>query len=221
MSENAVYNYANTSTRLAKVIQDLDVEIRVSEQSMKLKTKYEEELVKLEANITLCNGVLEKLKPLLADTKEYINKRYKESMQSINNALRLSGEIIPDAGSGVHFETEKDEAWLATQDGLEVQMVEGGGFRQVSSAFLRAVVLGANPDNLQTLFFDEVFSLVSIPNSSTLSLYLNILTQDFQIISIEQKPQVYSNIDCIMYTFTKDNDFAEVSKRIVKRDVPA
>ena len=221
MSENTVYNYADTSTRLAKVIQDLDVEIRVSEQSMKLKTKYEEELVKLEANITLCNGVLEKLKPLLADTKEYINTRYKESMQSINNALRLSGEIIPDAGSGVHFAPDKAEAWLAPQDGLEVPMVEGGGFRQVSSAFLRAVVLGANPDNLQTLFFDEVFSLVSIPNSSTLSLYLNILTQDFQIISIEQKPQVYSNIDCIMYTFTKDNDFAEVSKRIVKRDVPA
>ena len=69
MSENTVYNYADTSTRLAKVIQDLDVEIRVSEQSMKLKTKYEEELVKLEANISLCNGVLEKLKPLLADTK--------------------------------------------------------------------------------------------------------------------------------------------------------
>ena len=90
----------------------------------------------------------------------------------------------------------------------------------MSSAFLRAVVLGANPDNLQTLLLDEVFSLVSIPNSSTLSLYLNILTQDFQIISIEQKPQVYSNIDCVMYTFTKDNEFSEVSKRLVKRDEP-
>ena len=44
MSENTVYNYADTSTRLAKVIQDLDVEIRVSEQSMKLKTKYEEDI---------------------------------------------------------------------------------------------------------------------------------------------------------------------------------
>ena len=94
MSADTVCDYANTSSRLAKAIQDLDVEIRVSEQSLRLKTKYEEDLNKMEANITLCNGVIDKLKPLLADTKEYINKRYKESMQSINNALRLSEEII-------------------------------------------------------------------------------------------------------------------------------
>lgn len=221
MSAHAVPNYSDTCSRLAQEIQNLNVNIRVSEQSMKLKEKYESELTKMEANIALCNGVIEKLKPLVADIRDYINRRYKECMQSINNALRLAGEIIPDAGSGVHFETDGEDAWLATQDGLEVQMVEGGGFRQVSSAFLRSVVLGANPDNLQTLLLDEVFSLVSQTNSSTLSLYLNVLTQDFQIISIEQKPQVYSNIDCVMYTFTKDNEYSEVKRTEVKRNSDA
>ena len=218
MSENTVHNYSGTCASLSEAIQALDVDIRVSEQNAALKERYEAELTKMEANISFCNAVIERVKPLDKDVREYINQRYKESMQNINNALRLAGEIIPDAGGGVYFETEGEEAWLSTPDGLDVQMVEGGGYRQVSSAFLRSVVLGANPENLQTLFFDEVFSLVSISNSSTLSLYLNVLCQDFQVISIEQKPQVYSNIDCVRYTFTKDNDFAHVEKSIVKRE---
>lgn len=210
-------DYSDACAALDRCIQDLDVRIRMSEQNQKLYDSYTDKIKTLEDNIALCNGVMDIMKPLLDDVQEYITRRKKESMQNINNALRMAGDIIQDSTEGIYFNMEGDEAWLSTPDGLEVDMVEGGGYRQISSTFIRSVVLGANPDNLSTLFLDEVFSLVSPENSAALSLYLNVMCQDRQVISIEQKPQVYSNIDSVVYMFSKDNDFAEVTKKLVRR----
>lgn len=210
-------DYSNACAALDRCIQDLDVRIRMSEQNQKLHDSYKDKIKTLEDNIALCNGVMDIMKPLLDDVQEYITRRKKESMQNINNALRMAGDIIQDSTEGIYFNMEGDEAWLSTPDGLEVDMVEGGGYRQISSTFIRSVVLGSNPDNLSTLFLDEVFSLVSPENSAALSLYLNVMCQDRQVISIEQKPQVYSNIDSVVYMFSKDNDFAEVTKKLVRR----
>lgn len=210
-------DYSDACAALDRCIQDIDVRIRMSEQNQKLYDSYTDKIKTLEDNIALCNGVMDIMKPLLDDVQEYITRRKKESMQNINNALRMAGDIIQDSTEGIYFNMEGDEAWLSTPDGLEVDMVEGGGYRQISSTFIRSVVLGANPDNLSTLFLDEVFSLVSPENSAALSLYLNVMCQDRQVISIEQKPQVYSNIDSVVYMFSKDNDFAEVTKKLVRR----
>lgn len=217
MSTYASGNYYNTCNELVSAIQQINTSIAISEQNAITKANNESNIKKYEANIMLCNGVLDNIKPIVEDVQDYVTERKKESMHNINNALRLAGEIIPDSTEGIYFKLDGDEAWLATPDDLEVQVVEGGGFRQVSSAFLRSVVMNSNPDNLQTMFFDEIFSLVSPENSSTLSLYLNVICQNSQIISIEQKPQVYSNIDCVRYLFTKDEDYATVTKSLIKR----
>ena len=217
MSAESVNDYYNTSRALAAAIQDLDVKIRLSEQNAKLRANYTEQVSKCEHNIALLNTLNDVIKPLAEDVEDYITKRKKESMQNINNAIRMAGEIIQDASEGIYFQLDGDEAWLSTADGLLVDMVEGGGYRQISSTFLRSVVLGSNPDTLNTLMLDEIFSLVSTGNSATLSLYLNVICNDMQVISIEQKPQVYSNIDSRVYTFNKLNDFAEVTVEEVKR----
>ena len=217
MHENGNNSYSYTCSALTNAIIDAEARIRVSEQNAKLRDTYTDKLQLAETNVSLCNEVLEEMKPLLVDIQTYIQARRRESMQNINNALRLSGEIIQDSTDGIHFKMEKDEAWLATPDDLEVDMIEGGGYRQVSSTFIRSVVLAANSDRLRTLMLDEIFSLVSPENSAALSLYLNVMCQDMQVISIEQKPQVYSNIDNIQYRFDKDNEFAEVTKTVVKR----
>lgn len=210
-------DYSSTCAALSKAISDLDVRVRVSEQNQKLKDTYTDKIKTLEDNIGLCNGVINIMKPLLEDVQKYITGRRKESMNNINNALRLAGEIIQDATEGIYFQLDGDEAWLSTPDGLEVDTVEGGGYRQISSTFIRSVVLGANRNTLNTLLLDEIFALVSAENSATLSLYLNVMFQNMQVISIEQKPEVSSNIDNITYTFAKNNNYAEVTKKVIKR----
>ena len=212
------YCYSDTCAALNKFIQDCNVKIKLSEQNYIARESFAAKIQKSVNNITLCNMVLENCKPILEDILQYRAERTQESMRSINNALRLAGDIIPEATEGILVKFDGDEAWVSTPDGLEVDRVEGGGYRQISSTFLRSVVLNANSNNLQTMFLDEIFSLVSPENSATLSLMLNIITQDKQVISIEQKPQVYSNIDCTMYTFSKDKDYTEVAKKEISRN---
>lgn len=218
MYEESVPNYSDTCSALDSAIRELEVKIRLSEQNSKLRETYTKSIQEAQANYDLASYLLELVKPMDADIENYIAERKRESMQNINNAIRLAGEIIKDSTDGIYFNLDGDEAWLSTPDGLEVDMVEGGGYRQISSTFLRSVVLGANPDTLNTLLLDEIFSLVSPQNSATLSLYLNVICQDMQVISIEQKPQVYSNIDSRTYTFNKLNKFAEVTVKEVKRE---
>ena len=217
MSEESVNGYPDTCRALEQAIRDLDTRIRISEQNTKLRENYQAEIDKANHSVAIASTLIDLLKPMCADIETYITERKKESMQNINHAIRIAGEIIQDATEGIYFHLDGDEAWLSTPDGLEVDMVEGGGYRQISSTFLRSVVLGANPDTLNTLFLDEIFSLVSQQNSASLSLYLNVICNDMQVISIEQKPQVYSNIDSRTYTFNKLNNFAEVTVEEIKR----
>lgn len=212
-------DYHNTCTSLAKTIQDLQVRIRVSEQNTKLMATYDENIDHLQTNVAICNKVIDVIKPLAIDTTEYIAKKRREALQNINNALRLAGEIIQDSTDGIFLNVDGEEAWLSTPDGLEVDLVEGGGYRQISSTFIRSVVLAANNQTLNTMLLDEIFSLVSPENSAALSLYLNIICQDMQVISIEQKPQVYSNISHVRYLFNKVGEYTTISKSIVNRDV--
>lgn len=217
MSENTVYDYSGTCSKLKDVIQNLDVRIKMSEQNTKLRSTYSDKMKRLEQNIAYCNEVIEHVKKLLEDTNSYISKRRKASMQNINNALRLSGEIIQDATPGIFFQIEDNgDAWISTPDELEVDDVEGGGYRQISSTFIRSTVLSANSNVLHTLLLDEAFALVSPENSTTLSLYLNLMCQNMQVISIEQKPQVYSNLDHIKYTF-ESGEYATVTRSEVRR----
>lgn len=210
------HGYIDTCTALSRAIQDYSGRISVSTNNVKLRDSYEEKVKSMESNIGLCNCVLDVLKPMSADVQLYLSERKKEAMQNINNAIRMAGDIVQDAGEGVHFEIDGDSAWLATPDSLDVDTVEGGAFRHISSAFLRSVLLASNPSLLKTMVLDEVFSVVSVANSVSLSLYLNVIFQNMQVISIEQKPQVYANNDVTAYVFNKVGDFSQVTRKEVK-----
>ncbi len=213
-------DYSSTCRILERELSGYASRIKVSEQNTKLKNTIQEKIDTFGRGMVVCNTLLDLVKPILADTKTYINNKRQESMNNINNALRLAGEIIKDSADGIYFQLDGDEAWLSTQDGLEVDMTEGGGYRQISSTFIRSAVLSANSHNLQTLFLDEMFATVSVQNSSVLSLYLNVICKNMQVISIEQKPQVYSNVDTRVYSFNKVGDYTLTKRYDIVRDTP-
>ncbi len=204
--------YFGTCINLEKQIREHDFRIRTTSANQAAKEEHLQRIERFRTLITLLDALSEKIKPLMTDIQEYITSRRESSLQNINNAIRMTSEIVQDAADGVKFVLEDDEAYIATFDGLDVQDVEGGGYRNTLSAFLRSVVLRSDPEFLQTIFFDEAFAEVSGANSATLSTYLNVLVQDQQIISIEQKPEVASNVPHITYLFEKDNDYTTVTK---------
>ena len=218
MSAIGAGSYSDTYAALTQAINALDARIQVSERNKEIYEKYVYTNNCINRSIAIINQIIAYLKPLIEETQKYISDKRNMSMKGINNALRLAGEIISDAPDGIYFHLDGDEAWLSTPDDMNVDSTEGGGYRQISSTFIRSVLVETMFSKLHTIILDEMFSLVSGTNSAVLSLYLNIVCQDVQVISIEQKPQVYSNINHRVYKFNKTGNYTSISCEDVVRE---
>lgn len=155
---------------------------------------------------------------LLEAITSYTDERRRDSNTAVMSAMRAAAFIVPSCDDTIIPRCEDGEAWFETQDGIDVSRLEGSGFRSILSVLMRAVVLRANPQFLQTLVLDEIFAKLSVENSATLSSYLPILAQDMQIISIEQKPEVFANNSHTAYKFFLDGDHTVVQKEDVAYD---
>lgn len=155
---------------------------------------------------------------ILSTTKSYIDERREDSNTAVASAMRAAAYIVPACDGTLVPKCEGGEAWFETEDGIDVSRLEGSGFRSILSVMMRSVVLRSQPRCLQTLVLDEIFSKLSVENSATLSTYLPILAQDTQIISIEQKPEIFANNSHIAYKFYLDGDHTVVQREDVMYD---
>lgn len=155
---------------------------------------------------------------LLEAITNYSDERRKDSNMAVMAAMRAAAYIVPSCDGTIVPKCEDGEAWFETIDGIDVSRLEGSGFRAILSVLMRAVVLRANPQFLPILVLDEPFSKLSIENSATLSSYLPVLAQDMQIVSIEQKPEVFANNSHVAYKFFLDGDHTVVQKEEVSYD---
>lgn len=204
--------YANTVDKLNKYKSDLQYKIKMSKVNRENLKSYDKQIKDLDKAIVMLEQVRAYLKPVINDVTLYLGERKKQSVKSIQGAIRMATEIIPNAMPNIYLEVKGDEAWISTTNGLMVKLSEGAGFKSILSAFLQAVTLGANPNHLQTIILDERFAKVSVEHSTVLSTFLSLMVQNMQIISIEQKPEVYMNVDHIEYKFEKQGDFTLVSR---------
>lgn len=211
--------YANTCASISRVIEDCNYKIKVTAANKGQIEQLNQKIQQLQDTMESLDLIKQYLKPMVNDIKEYLAARRKQSMQSINNAIRVASEIIPDAMPNITFELKGDEAWIQTSDGLLVNLSEGAGYKSVLSAFLRSVTLNANDDNIQLIIFDEIFSKLSVEYSTVLSAFLSIMVQNMQIISIEQKPEIYANASYTEYKFTKNGNYTTVEKEVVNNDL--
>lgn len=211
-NENCLYSA--TCSALANRIQEHELHIKMNEANQTTLKEQQMLLARYNNALQTVEIILDMSKPIIRDIQTYITRRRENSLSNINNAIRMALEIIPDAAKGIKFSIENNEATVVTEDDLEVQDIEGGGLRHTLSAFLRSVILRSDDELLQTMFWDELFATVSGPNSATLSTYLNVIVQDQQVISIEQKEQIASNVPHITYVFEKDEDYSRVTRLV-------
>ena len=198
---------------------------RAQEASFRIKTTEESEskrddakrtmqqstraVANLEAGISIYRGLIETI-------TSYLDERRQQSTTAILSAMRAAAYIVPSCDTTIIPKVEEGEAWFETEDGIDVSRLEGGGYRSILSVLMRAVVLRANEQYLQTLVLDELFAKLSVENSVTLSGYLPVLAQDMQIISIEQKPEVFAKTPHIAYRFYLDGDHTKVQSEVVE-----
>lgn len=213
MPADANTRYRSTCAQLTTAISDCTAKINLTQSNKALQLSCQEKLDRHKRNLYYANQVLDELKPVLAGIKEYIAERKRSALLGINNAIRLASEIVPNAMSNVHLEIEENgDAYVASPDGIDMNILEGGGYRQVLSSFIQSVILEANQSFLQTMILDEKYTMLSGEYSADLSTYLGIMGTTHQIISIEQKDAVYSNTSYLDYRLSKGDQYTSVTK---------
>lgn len=185
--------------------------ISVSQENQRKLENFERTIDSCSSNVQRCSDVIEGIKPVLAATQDYITEKSKNGLLSINRALALAGDVIPDSIRGVQFKQESGKAWLEV-DGRDVDSMEGSGYKGASSMFIQAMLVKQNPNILQTIIFDEPLAKVSTDNSVAVSACLPYLCKDLQVILIEQKKEVYANFEHDEYKFFKDENGSRVEK---------
>jgi hypothetical protein len=204
--------YSDICVKLNAAIANCDFKIEQTVKNEAKAKRCEEQRVALSINIEKLETLLSELKVLTDTVSTYTAERRASSLNAVKNALMAAGNVVPASNKQVVFQMKQGEAWFETMDGLSLDRVEGSGYRAVLSMFMRTVFLHSNQQFLQTLILDEIFAKLSPERSAILSTYLPLLGESIQIISIEQKPEVFSGLDCTTYSFFLDGDKTVVRK---------
>lgn len=201
------YIYNNECMKLRDIIARCDIRI---EQTEKNQTQASTLDMQIESNQTLANAmteVMRKIKPWMDDLLEYNAQKKRDSLLAINSALSVANFIVPSSMKGIRFRIEGKEAWLENEAGMDADRLEGSGYKGVVSAYLRNVIMRANPALLQFILFDEPLSKLSPENSAIFSNYIPLLAENMQLLWIEQKKEVFANVeDKVVYRLFKDDN---------------
>lgn len=187
--------------------------IETSKENLKKRGMYERDKEVFVPMLEEYKLISKRLSQLTSDICEYLGEKKKRGNQSINAALLSARNVIPDSMSGIRLTISGDEAWLESEEGMLMERMEGGGFRATCSLFMRKIALSSAPETMQFMILDELLAKLSQESSATLSQYLPILARDSQIIVIEQKSEVYSQLNCQRYHF-----FLAEGQTIVKKE---
>lgn len=211
MPENRLPDYSSVCSLLDKGIIDALTRINTTKENLELKEKHEQSLKVNKAFMESIDASIAVQQKLVDDLTEYVTLRREKSQQAVSLALQNAKDIVPASCSHIRWRMEGGEAWFETSDAIPIEHCEGAGFRSVLSVYMRALFLRANPNYLQMLVLDELFSKLDVESSAILSTYLEVLADSLQVIIIEQKPEVVANAHPMKYYFVlKDTDDTEV-----------
>lgn len=165
--------------------EELQASIRDSDSLLRMYSLTDKELAKMQK-----------------DLQEYNNEKEKEALAGIYAGIYSAQSIIPETG-GISLSIAGTKAKLITEGGLSVNLKEGSGFRAMLSFLVRDIIL-ENSEYLDFSIYDEPLATLSGANSAELSIIFNIIGKRKQVILIEQKPEIFANIeDITVYEFNK------------------
>lgn len=206
MSGEFGYIYSHECMMLREAAARCKERIRQTEDNKQKAVSLDNQIEENSILAMDMDSVRQKVKPWLDDLLEYNAQKKRESLTSINTALSVANFIVPSSMKGMKFRIEGKEAWIENSEGIDVDGVEGSGYKGVVSTYLRTTVLRANPDLLQFIVFDEPLAKLSTENSVEFSTYLPLLAENMQLIWIEQKKEVFANMENkVIYKFFKDD----------------
>ena len=198
---------------ISKRINECDFKIEQTKQNLQTKQKLEDSIRIYKPLLRLVEQGIVDFKSLVKDSQSYLSERRAEANLAVQNALYAANNVVSDGIAGIKVKTNGNDVWLETPDGRLVSSSEGGGYRSTIGVLMRIALLKSNPNNLQFILLDEALAKLSTENSTIMSSYLPVLAQDSQIISIEQKDEIFADSSFVSYEFFLDENGTRLEKR--------
>ena len=199
-------SYSAQCLAYRQIAAPCDLKVQQTKENQKKFLSLEAQIETYSGLVDSMEQVLQKIKPWMVDLLEYNAQKKKDALVAINTALSVANYIVPSSMSGIKFRVEGKEAWLENSAGVDVDRVEGSGYKGVVSVYLRDVIVRSNPSILQFMILDEPLSKLASENAAILSTYVPLLAENMQIIWIEHKKEVFANVeDKVVYNFFKDD----------------
>lgn len=182
------------------------LERAISEAGYRIQRTQEDAVRKKELAVTveatrygikLYQLAIDELERLEKDLTEYNNKKEEEALSGIYAGIYSAQSIIPDSGKiKMVMKAERARLVQETPHGLEVDvnLLEGSALRAMVSFFTRDVFV-ENSEFMDFLIYDEPLATLSGDSSSDLSRLFNVLGKRKQILLIEQKEEIFTNIE--------------------------
>jgi hypothetical protein len=167
---------------------------------------YEELMEKTERQIGDLRETGNHLTAIYKNIKSYNIKHQEKARDILDLAIEEAGNLVPDADvNGIHLQhTENNRVSVVNEQGQNVNLREGCGYRAILGALLRYAALKAQPDALQLILFDEYFFTLSDTTTSAMKDIFLAMKKDMTIICIEQRRNAMDGITDAEYTFKKD-----------------
>lgn len=193
----------------AHIIAKLEQRLQVADYRMKRTKEDRKKKEELKASIRDADSVTalykvtdDELKKIESDLRMYSEKKEEEALAGIYSGIYSAQSIIPET-EGIELKIGNGKAKLVTDEGIDVNLKEGSGFRAMLSFLVRDIIL-ENSEYENFAIYDEPLATLSGENSAELSVLFNILGKRKQLIVIEQKPEIFANIEGLtVYEFSK------------------
>ena len=169
--------------------------------------KYRIRLEELNKSIKELKICAHHLHDVHMNIQSYAQNHQDAAKEILNLAIMSAGQMVPDAGTkGIHLNTDKSgNTYVLNENGQNINLREGGGYRAVLGALLKYACLKAQPDALQFMLYDEYFFTLSDTTTQAMKDIFLAMKKDCTIVCIEQRQNAMDGILDAEYTFKKDD----------------
>lgn len=186
--------------------------IAVTKKSLSERYTLTKKVNDLKETDHMCDLSIEHLKQVQSKLIKYNNKKKENSMSGIYSSIYTAKSIIPDtADLTMSYDKNMERLKIVNDKGVTIDNITGCGFKELVSLLIRIVTL-RNSDYILTLFLDESLFGLSPDNSAKISKYLNILAKNVQLIMIEQKNEIFTDVEGPVYTFNQIEGVTYIEK---------
>jgi len=165
--------------------------------------------------IAKLNEIRAYVKRCIKVCSDYLAERRLIANTDLKLAIKSASSVVAGCPPLKYIVKDNYAVILAGPENREspVDMIEGGALRSSISFFIRSATL-QNTVYMPFVLLDEAFAVMSSETSEAVSHLLREVAKNFQLIVIEQKPEVTAAGVSACFKINKNNGFSTATRMV-------